>query len=199
VVKRDNLLETATDNSGSDRGDGLDEAVAALRTFALGERETIADERDPSIETVTIRLHPLVRQIAAARCVGEGYEDARRELIEALAVVYPELELVYSDPNTWPRTRRLDAITLALVSDEADEPTAALIHRLAAYTQVRPLFERALAIREKTLGPEHPYTAIDLNNLARVLEGLSEHEGGQAFLSQAAEGLVLCAQSPCDR
>jgi hypothetical protein len=36
-------------------GDGLDEAVAALRSFALVDRETIADERDPAITTETIR------------------------------------------------------------------------------------------------------------------------------------------------
>src|SRR4029077_19431755 len=29
-------------------GDGLDEAVAALRPFALVDRETIVDERDPT-------------------------------------------------------------------------------------------------------------------------------------------------------
>jgi hypothetical protein len=39
---------------------GLDEAVAALRTFSLVQRETIADERDPAITTETIRLHRLV-------------------------------------------------------------------------------------------------------------------------------------------
>ena len=33
----------------------------------------------------------------------------------------------------------------------------------------RPLFERALAIYEKTLGPEHPNTATSLNNLAMNL------------------------------
>src|SRR5258707_216257 len=41
--------------------DGLDEAVAALRVFALVDHETIKDERDPSIETNCIRLHRLVR------------------------------------------------------------------------------------------------------------------------------------------
>jgi hypothetical protein len=30
----------------------------------------------------------------------------------------------------------------------------------------RPLYERALAIREKVPGPEHPDTAASLNNLA---------------------------------
>ena len=33
----------------------------------------------------------------------------------------------------------------------------------------RPLYERALAIREKALGPEHPDTATSLNNLAKSL------------------------------
>jgi hypothetical protein len=53
-------------------GDGLEEVVAALRTFALIERETFADERNPAITTETIRLHRLVRQIAAARRGGRG-------------------------------------------------------------------------------------------------------------------------------
>jgi TIR domain len=48
-------------------GDGLDEAVAALRGFALVHRETIGDERDASITTDAIRLHRLVREIAAVR------------------------------------------------------------------------------------------------------------------------------------
>ena len=48
-------------------GDGLDEAVAALRAFALVDREPIADERDPTLTTDCIRLHRLVRQVAAAR------------------------------------------------------------------------------------------------------------------------------------
>ena len=41
---------------------------------------------------------------------------------------------------------------------------------LAAYAQARPLSERALAITEKALGPEHPTTATSLNNLAGLLQ-----------------------------
>ena len=32
----------------------------------------------------------------------------------------------------------------------------------------RPLYERALAIRERVLGPGHPDTATSLNNLASL-------------------------------
>ena len=87
-------------------GDGLDEAVAALRAFALVDRETIRDERDAAITTDCIRLHRLVRQVAAARRDGETYETAQRTLIEVVAAAW-------SDPHTWPRARRLDALSIA--------------------------------------------------------------------------------------
>ena len=57
-------------------GDGLEEAVAALRSFALLSRETINDERDPEITTETVRLHRLVREVAAAR--QQGSEEMLR-------------------------------------------------------------------------------------------------------------------------
>jgi len=70
-------------------GDGLDEAVAELRAFALIDCEQIADERDPSIETNCIRLHRLVRQVATTRRDLEAQNNIRRELIGAMALVYP--------------------------------------------------------------------------------------------------------------
>jgi hypothetical protein len=36
-------------------------------------------------------------------------------------------------------------------------------------TGARPCYERALAIREKALGPDHPYTAASLNNLGELM------------------------------
>ena len=40
-------------------GDGLDRALAALRSFALVGRELIADERNKTITTDAIRLRDL--------------------------------------------------------------------------------------------------------------------------------------------
>ena len=34
------------------------------------------------------------------------------------------------------------------------------------YADAEPLYKRALAIYEKALGPDHPYVATTLNNLA---------------------------------
>src|ERR1700757_634931 len=41
------------------------------------------------------------------------------------------------------------------------------------------LRERALAICEKTLGPEHPHTATNLNNLALLLRKLGDYAGAR--------------------
>jgi hypothetical protein len=79
----------------------LDEAMAALRTFALVDCETIIDERDPAITTDTIRLHRLVREIAAARRAGEAREDMRRVLVRALAAIYPQTTAPRRAPLFW--------------------------------------------------------------------------------------------------
>jgi tetratricopeptide (TPR) repeat protein len=161
-------------------GDGIDEAVAALRAFALVDRETVPDEREPAILTDTMRLHRLVREIAAPRWAGAAREQARRGLFEALAVTYP-VE-VADDPNTWSRARRLNAVGLALLSSDIELPSGAetwasrLLDAIArckqafaSYAEARQLFERGLAIREKVLGPEHPETSSSLNNLGLLL------------------------------
>jgi tetratricopeptide (TPR) repeat protein len=151
--------------------DGLDEAVAALRAFGLLDPETIADERDPSITTDCIRLHRLVRQVASARREGEARDAVRRALIEAVAAVYPDY--VWRDSRTWPRVRRLDALALGLVSSDAVLPAAEerarnLVSFPGPYRY--GLYERALAICEKALGPEHPATGESLNDLALLLK-----------------------------
>jgi tetratricopeptide (TPR) repeat protein len=182
-------------------GDGLDEAVAALRSFALVDRETIPDERDPAITTDCIRLHRLVRAVAAARAVGQVRENVLRALIDAMAAVYPRW--VFDDPKSWPRARRLDALALALVSSKAPSPrgaeknTSYLLDRLgayrhgalAAYVQARPLFESALTIREKALGSHHPDTAMSLNNLALLLGSQGDYEGARPLYERA---LAIC-------
>jgi tetratricopeptide (TPR) repeat protein len=160
-------------------GKGLDEAVAALRAFALVSRETIMDERDASVTTDAIRLHRLVREVAAARRKGKAQASLRCALVAALAAVYPPDG--YRNPAVWPRCAPLtphvvSACRTGIADDPAQVECADLLNRAgvyfhgrAAYSAARPLLERALAIREKVLGAEHPDTATNLNNLARLV------------------------------
>lgn len=157
-------------------GDSVDKVIMALRAVALVDRESIPDERDPLTTTDCIRLHRLVRQVARAQCEGEARARVQRAMIQALAKVYPAKAL--SDPKSWSRARRLDALAMPLVEDSTtfagiEQSACSLLDRLAlfrqgslaAYSQARPLFQRALNIRETVLGPEHPDTARSFNNL----------------------------------
>ena len=47
---------------------------------------------------------------------------------------------------------------------------------MGAYDQALPLYRRALKIREKVLGPEHPDTATSLNNLAMLYQAMGAYE-----------------------
>jgi hypothetical protein len=69
--------------------DGIDEVVAALRAFALIDREIIPDERDLWVTTDTIRLHRLVREVAAQRSEGASRERVLDALVSAMAAVFP--------------------------------------------------------------------------------------------------------------
>ena len=174
--------------------DGLDEALAALRAFALIDRQSIADERDPEIVTETIRLHRLVRQVAADRCPDVERENARCALMSALAAVYPD---EISDARTWPRARRLDALALALLdatpSEAVEEAAGRLLHglgiyrqhALGAFAQARPFYERALALREKCRGRDHPDTAETLNSFALSLREEGNYEAARALFERA--------------
>jgi tetratricopeptide (TPR) repeat protein len=178
-------------------GSGIDEAVAVLRTFALVDRQSIIDERDPTISTDTIRLHRLVREIATTRRMGEAHEDMWRALVEALAIVYPQE--VFNDPSTWPRARRLDAVALAAVGGDSPPPNGAeqlagdLLNALAGYKhrsigtygQVQSLYRLALAIRETVLGYDHPDTATSLNNLAALLRDLGDFAAARPLFERA--------------
>lgn len=117
--------------------EGLDEAVASLRSFALVYRETVEDERNTSIRTETIRLHRLVRLVASERLPCGERKNALRSLIEATVTVFPDE--VGVNFECWPRARRLYAVVYALVMDNTDLPTGTemsavlLLHRLASF------------------------------------------------------------------
>lgn len=175
--------------------DGLDEAVAALRTFALVDRETIVDERDPAITTECIRLHRLVREVAAAGGEGERRNEARRVLVAALAAVYPDDG--YGNPASWSRCAQLMPHLLAgcetdLADTVASVEQAALLTRAAGYflgraalSTAEPLLRRALAIREKVCGPEHSDMAESLGNLAVLLQEKGDFAGSRPLQEHA--------------
>lgn len=175
--------------------DGLDEAIAALADFAIIDRETIAYDRDPAVTTDVIRLHRLVREVAVERRNAAARETARLALMAALSRIYPNDG--YNSPTAWPRCATLTPHVLAIcVTESADEKVTSTstkllnwagsyFHGRAAYSAARPLYERAMTIREKVLGPEHPDTASSLNNLAGLLQAQGDLAGARPLYERA--------------
>ena len=118
-------------------GDGLDEAIGALLAFALVDRETIPDERDPRSRP---KRYGCTGWCGPWRRIACKATPPRRRggcLIEAMSAVYPGG--VFGNPAAWPRARRLDALALDLVVGVADgftrfeRPAAHVMDRLALY------------------------------------------------------------------
>jgi tetratricopeptide (TPR) repeat protein len=178
-------------------GEGIYEVVAALSSFALLKHEKIVDERDPTITTDAIRLHRLVREVAAGRRDTRSQATIHRINLEILAALYPHD--VFDNPKNWPRARRLDEHGVALVTanalgiDGVEEQASQLLDRLASYRQsalatygpAKTLYEQGLAIRERAFGAEHPLTAASLHNLARLLRDQGQFEGSRSLYERA--------------
>jgi tetratricopeptide (TPR) repeat protein len=71
-------------------------------------------------------------------------------------------------------------------------PTSPSCFRLKATIGARPLCERALAIREKALGPDHPHTALSLNLLANLLWSQGDLADARPICERA---LAICKKA----
>jgi tetratricopeptide (TPR) repeat protein len=156
----------------------LDDALSALRQYSLVE----VKGRDMS-------LHRLVQ--AAVRRRMEA-DDVARWLEAAVKVVNRAFPGRSDDVLTWPECERLlphalEVANHAEVARLALNEASRLLNQSGLYlygrAEFRPaqaLYERALAIHEEALGPNHPNVAIDLGNLGAALHDQGDLEGARA-------------------
>jgi tetratricopeptide (TPR) repeat protein len=146
--------------------------------------------RDPN--TRILEIHRLVQ--AALK---DGMDEATQRLwaeraVRAVNRAFPLVEF-----STWAGCERLlsQAHTCAeLINHWGFEfPEAALmlnqagfyLYERGRYTDVEPLFERALAIRGNALGPEHPDTAASVNNLAVLYRAQGKYPNAEPLFERA--------------
>ena len=123
------------------------------RVLAIDEKEAEKFGEDPQLAISLNAMGTVYR--AQGR-----YAEAEPLLRRALAIVekrVAEKELEPEDPRV-----------VEVVAPILDN-LAALYTAQAKYAEAEPLFRRALAIREKTLGPERPEVAKTLDNYAELL------------------------------
>jgi tetratricopeptide (TPR) repeat protein len=165
------------------------EALAALFEVSLIKHDPFEDGAP------AVTVHRLVQAVARVRSELKGAaESASARLIARLKAIYPGDG--YSNPSSWPRCAQLTPHLIAGCEEIADAATnlncAELLNSAGGYvfgrgvySSARALLERALAIRERALGPEHPDTAMSLNNLALLLKDQGDLAGARPLVERA--------------
>jgi tetratricopeptide (TPR) repeat protein len=166
------------------------EALAGLAEVSLVKHDPFEDS------TPAVTVHRLVQAVARARSKAKSIsQEIIERLIARLSAVYPEDG--YSNPQSWSLCAQLTPHLLA--RREADVEgifkvahwpdlltrSARYLHGRAAYSQAAQLFRDALAILERSLGPEHPATAAGLDHLARLLLGQGDFVAARPLVERA--------------
>ncbi len=142
------------------------------------------------VETDGLQLHRLVQAILRARSAGEAAEpDLTVAAVRLLRAAVPPDP--WNNPGTWPQWRRLlphvlTATDASRALDDAGGDVAWLLNAAARYLLTRgesaaslPLIERALELRRRVLGEEHPATLISASSLAGNLWALGQYEAAR--------------------
>jgi tetratricopeptide (TPR) repeat protein len=133
-------------------------------------------------------MHRLVAEFARD---SDGGEEARNAVEESLLAEADRLnEAGIPGPLlTWqPHLRAITEIARRRETTIAARLCNTLgqhLWMIGDYSAARPYYERALAIWEKVLGAEHPYTATSLNNLGLLLEGQGDLVAARPYLERA--------------
>jgi len=142
----------------------IDEALGLLASYSM-----------VTLTADAVSVHRLLQAVILAQ---DGPDEDRRLLDEALDWLHTAIP---GDPRNdmagWPLLRTLaphaEALTARYPPGTEPERLAVVQNEIAMflasqgeYTRALPLAERALAIIESALGPDHPDTALRLGNLA---------------------------------
>jgi tetratricopeptide (TPR) repeat protein len=161
----------------------LDEAVAAVRRFGLAK----ASEQ-------TLVMHRLLQQVIRDSLDADQQHSQAATALRLLRAASPDDP---TNPDDWPTYALLVPHVLAVTGHtEAlaidPETTAWLLTKTGLYLrqradhqQARRFFERALALDEAYLGPDHTATAANLNNLANVLQDEGDLDGARRLRERA--------------
>jgi tetratricopeptide (TPR) repeat protein len=165
-------------------------ALAALVDLSLAAHDSFEDG------TPALIIPLLVQELARERSNANGLaHDAIVRIIARLATIYPEDG--FGNPQSWSLCAKLTPHLLALRAGDPGgssigagwpdllDRAGSYLHGRACDAEAAPLLRDALALGEKTLGPDHPDTAAILNNLARLLRDQGDLAGARRLYERA--------------
>ena len=162
----------------------LNNSIAEILKYSLLRRD--ANSR-------TLEIHRLVQTV-----LKQGMDEATQRLWAELAVRAVNRAFPFVEFSTWAVCERLlpqaqclrgtyQAMGLRISRGFAiAQPVLAFTcTSVVVMTDAKPLLERALAIREKALGPEHPDVANSLNNLAGLYYNQGQYAKAEPLIERA--------------
>lgn len=159
--------------------------IADLLKFSLVKR---------LVEDRALSIHRLVQAVQMDTMGLERQRQWAERVVRAVNEVFPRNA---KDTATWPQCLRyLDQVRacntliwqqgLALI-EAADllNRSSIYLHEHALYAEAESFLQQALTINERELGPEHPSTAMSLNNLAALYQDQGKYEQAEPLLQRA--------------
>ena len=140
----------------------------------------------------TLDVHRLVQAVVKDGMEGAEQRRWAERTVRAVDTAFPDVEF-----STWPKCERLlphaqacaalgeefgfESVQEALLFNQA----GVYLAERARYAEAGPLYQRALAIREKALGPEDPSVATSLNNLALLYDNQGKYTEAEPLHQRA--------------
>jgi len=163
----------------------LDELLKPLTDYSLIRR---------NVATRSYSIHLLVQEVVRANMGADAQRSWTERTVRMVSAAFPDPEF-----PKWPDCERL--LSHALLSskhviDYNFEFAAAAtllrnagfyLHQRAQYAEIEPLYQKALAIRERVGGQEHPDTAESLSKLAWLYKDQGKYAKAEPLEKRALE------------
>ncbi len=162
-----------------------DQVIGTLLDYSLVDRKGDS-----------LTLHRLVQAVIRDNLSNEEREIWAGAAVKVVNEAFPG-DNILTDPKCWPLCARLLSHTLAVTTQAETlkvEPdatgrllnqSALYLRGRAQYKETKALFERAITIGERILGPDDPVVATRVNNLGSVLRILGDLPGAKAHFERA--------------
>jgi tetratricopeptide (TPR) repeat protein len=159
-------------------------SIEVLRNYSLISRNP---------QTKTLSIHRLVQAVLRDSMPADLAQQWKQRAVLSVNMACPDIENI----EQWEACERWlpHALVCAIWIEQEQmmEPDAAdLLSQAGLYLDIRaryreaePLLERALTIRERALGSEHPETAAGLNNLALLYQKQGKYGEAEPLLERA--------------
>ncbi|HVM86131.1 MAG TPA: TIR domain-containing protein, partial [Candidatus Binatia bacterium] len=154
--------------------EAMAEAERDAGLMALAHLSLVTRQADGALGP-SVGVHRLVQAVMRAGLAEQGRTEAARDAaVAALARHFPGG--AYRDTRDWPVCAALlphvESLVALIEADWASPNLGEALNRAGGFLHGRgllhaaePLFRRALEVSERMLGPEHPLTLTNVNNL----------------------------------